>query len=309
MGQLRRRAKGLRSKTKRWEILEGVVAAIEKSLNTVPGTSVVPNVMVKVKGSDRTRQIDVLVKIPVGSREIRIGIEVRDKNVPLDVTQIEQLAAKIAKLELDRGCIVAASYTAEAKAEATRCGVELRTISEIENPEWWKPTSMSVTHERIELFDCALIYATEHADATRNLVGKLQITELEIEEPSQSPYKLHELLEHIGLQKAQEPELAHLVDQDTFEVMVTCDLPSGTLLRGGGHEFPLPHRMLTKFRIHREHEVTPIGAFQMSPSVTAFTSVSNKNEKQVTIVAQDTDEGVRRFFITVGDSKPKRTQS
>ena len=305
---MRRRAKQRQPKTKRWQVLEGVVAAIENSLNAVPGTSVVPNAMVRVRGSDQTRQVDVLVKIPTGPRKIRIGIEVRDKNVALDVTQIEQLAAKLAKLELDRGCIFAASYTKEAKAEAVRCGIELRTISEIENPDWWRPTLMSFTHELIELYDYTLAYGVKDEPAVHHLIGKLPMRDVEIVEPSKSTYKLHVLLEEIGIQKVREPEFSHLADQDVFEVMVTSDLPSGTFLRGGGHEFPLPPRVLAKFRIHREHEIASIETFQADPSLTAFTTVSRKNEKQVTIVAQDTVEGLRKFSISVADAKPKRTK-
>jgi hypothetical protein len=137
---------------KKWQVLEGVVTAIERSLNTISGASVVPNAAVPVRGSNKTRQVDVLVVIPTGSRTMRIGVEVKDECAPLDVTKVEQLAAKFAKLELDRGCVVAKSgFTAEAHEEAVRCGVELRTIAEVGVLDWWLPTSIPLVWRRVEL--------------------------------------------------------------------------------------------------------------------------------------------------------------
>jgi len=69
------------TKKKKWQSLEGVVTAIERSLNTISGTSVVPNAAVPVRGSTKTRQVDVLVEIPTGPRTMRMGVEVRDKRV------------------------------------------------------------------------------------------------------------------------------------------------------------------------------------------------------------------------------------
>lgn len=117
---------------KKWQLLEGVVTAIERSLTELPGTSVVHNAAVPVRNSNRTRQVDVYVSIPVGPRVLRIGVEVRDERPHVDVAEIEQLNAKLSKLDVDRKCVVSASgFTTGARVEADHCGVELRTL--------WRP--------------------------------------------------------------------------------------------------------------------------------------------------------------------------
>ena len=107
----------------KWKVLENIVAAIERSLNSVPGTRVIPNASVPERISVVPRQVDVYVEIPTGPRMLRIGVEVRDKSVPSDLPEVEQLIAKLKKLDLDFGCIVSrAGFTKTAKEEAKRNG-------------------------------------------------------------------------------------------------------------------------------------------------------------------------------------------
>jgi hypothetical protein len=85
----------------KWRLLENVVTAIERSLNTVVGTKVIPNASVPERISGVLRQVDVYVEIPTGPRHLRIGVEVRDESAPLDIVDVEQLVGKLNKLDVD----------------------------------------------------------------------------------------------------------------------------------------------------------------------------------------------------------------
>lgn len=114
------------SDTPKWKVTENVVAAIERSLNAVQGARVIPNASIRERVSGVYRQVDVYVEIPTGPRVLRVGVEVRDKSAPLDLTEVEQLIAKLKKLDIDYGCVVSrAGFTVTAKEEADRNGIEL----------------------------------------------------------------------------------------------------------------------------------------------------------------------------------------
>src|SRR2546422_202002 len=135
--------------TPKWKIVENVVTAIERSLNTVEGAKVIPNASIRERISGVARQVDVYVEIPTGPRILRVGVEVRDESVPVDLPEIEQLITKLKKLDVDYGCVVSrAGFTATATAEADRYGVETRTIAEVENPDWWLATSILLNHRQ-----------------------------------------------------------------------------------------------------------------------------------------------------------------
>ncbi len=130
--------------TPKWKIMENVVAAIERSLNIVPGTKVIPNASVPERISGVPRQLDVYLEIPTGPRTLRVGVEVKDEAAPANLPEIEQLITKLKKLDLDFGCIVSrAGFTEMASDEAKRQGIELRTLAQIERPNWWFPSAMT----------------------------------------------------------------------------------------------------------------------------------------------------------------------
>ncbi len=93
----------------------------------IPASRVTRNVVVLERSSGRRRQVDVLVEIPTGQRTFRVGVEVRDESRPLDLTGVEQRCMKLAKLDVDRGCIVSRTgFTKSARGAAVAEGIERR---------------------------------------------------------------------------------------------------------------------------------------------------------------------------------------
>lgn len=88
----------------KWKVVENVVAAIERSLTGVQGAKVIANASIQERVSGIPRQVDVCVEIPTGPRVLRVGLEVRDTAAVLDLPDVEQLIAKLKKLDIDYGC-------------------------------------------------------------------------------------------------------------------------------------------------------------------------------------------------------------
>jgi hypothetical protein len=286
-------------------MVEGVVAAIESSLVTVPGTSVTPNAAVRIRGRSGTRQVDVVIKIPTGDREMRIGVEVKDHAVPLDVEDIEQLGAKLAKLELDRGCVVAAAFTAEAKLEAVRCGLELRPLAEVGTPEWWLAPAMEMIHQEIETLGIELVYGTEEFyPALQGLAPE----RASIVVPGQPSLPIHDFVTQQGISASYRPELASLRDEDVFGLDIQMLCPGGSYIQTPTGNAPMPGWVRASYKLHKRIEAVPIRAYQMSPVITALSGVSEFTGHQITFIGHDRDDGSRRVSLSVADASPKRTR-
>jgi len=116
--------------------VEGVVTALERSLADVPGSKVTPNAQVPERVGGETRQLDAYVEIPTGTRAFRVGVEVRDFRC--DVTHIEQLAAKLKSLMIDRGCVVATGgFSPRACEKGKQEGIELVTLDQLKSVPWF----------------------------------------------------------------------------------------------------------------------------------------------------------------------------
>jgi hypothetical protein len=294
-------------KAKKWQLLEGIVAAIERSLTGLPGASVVPNAGVPVRESTKTRQVDVYVSIPIGSRVLKIGIEVRDERSPVDVTEIEQLNAKLSKLEVDRKCVVSGSgFTNGASAEARRCGIELHTLAEVSVPNWWLPTSVEVEGRHVELLHIRLHYGAETAD---EVIAKLQGVapgEFFVVTPDES-LNLVDIVLNQGHASIGKPELQQVKDQEVFSIRIQMELPTGSVLRYPAGEAPAPPTVFATFRLHRSVKSVPIAAYRMN-NVDALTFLPGFDDKQLTFVSELQRDGSRRISLSIGDVAPKRTQ-
>lgn len=118
-------------KTPKWQIVENVVAAVERVRAAVPGVKVTQKAQVpKAAFPDHTRDVDVLVEIPVQGRKIRLGIEVKNERRPIAEDELGTLVDLKNDLQLDRYCVVSTSgYTSAAQQKAAQNGIELSTLS------------------------------------------------------------------------------------------------------------------------------------------------------------------------------------
>jgi hypothetical protein len=141
------------SRVARWQVVENLVAAVERQWNSVPGTSVKQKAMVKERHGERTREVDILVELPMGPRRFLLGVDVKDKARPLDVEAIEQLAKKFEALPLHRYCIVSTSgFTEHAREKARACEIDLRMYRQVLNG--WVFPEMSKTVMRYATIRC-----------------------------------------------------------------------------------------------------------------------------------------------------------
>ena len=287
--------------TKKWQVLEGVVAAIERSLNAVRGTRVIPNAAVPMRGRSATRQVDVLVEIPTGRRTLRIGVEVRCFATPLDVTHVEQLGAKLSKLDLDRGCVVSASgFTEEARSEALRCNLETRTVAEVGLPDWWLATSMQVQFPK--LLTCRLDYPPELVEELAPKIDGVKLDDAMVITPSDPPCSIRSLV-HQTIAGRLQIEGRH--NQDMIKVRILVDLPDGSYLRLPSGDLPLPASIHAVVEVCTES--APVSAYCVSDQVSAFTAVV-LDDKQLTLMVELQPDGTRKVTGSYGDAAPKVTR-
>ena len=293
----------------KWKVVENVVAAIERSLNGVQGAKVIANASVQERVSAIARQVDVCVEIPTGPRVLLVGVEVRDKAAALDLPEVEQLIAKLKKLDIDYGCIVSrAGFSASAKEEANRNGIELRTIAEVENPDWWLASTMSLSLRQVELLHFQVNFRSEELPRVTPLLAGLTGADLQITLATGESDTLAAFIGAQGIPMVDWPELAHLKDQDTFTATIDFSDLTGATLRCQRGPIPLPHSVHALYRYHHRLEAVPLAAYEASQGVNAFTGVSSGLKKQITLVTELNPDGTRTLSFIADDPAPPPTR-
>lgn len=295
------------SDTPKWKIVENVVAAIERSLNAVAGAKVIPNASIQERISGVPRQVDVYVEIPTGPRVLRVGVEVRDKSSPVDLPEVEQLIAKLKKLDIDYGCVVSrAGFSATAKEEADRNGIELRTIAEVEHPDWWLASAMFLNLRQVELLHFQLNFRPDELPHVTPLLAGATGTDLELTLANGEVTTLNAFVVAHGIRTIDRPELAHLTDQDTFNVIIDFSDLSGANVKCPQGPVPLPQNVYAHYRLHHRVEAVSLSAYE-GQGVTAFTGVSSNWKKQITLVTKLNPDGTRSISITMDDPASQKT--
>ena len=288
--------------------MENVVRAIERSLNRVEGAKVIPNASIRERISGVGRQVDVYVEIPTGTRILRVGVEVRDEVVPVDLPEIEQLITKLKKLDVDYGCVVSrAGFTATATAEADRHGVETRTIAEVENPDWWLATSILLNHRRVELVHFRINFRPEELPHVMPLLAGATATDLQLVLGSGETVMLHEFVASQGTRQLDRPELSALKDQDTFLLTIDFRELTGAGLKSPLGSVPLPQDVHALYRFHQRIESVKLAAYEGPNGINAFTGVSSSWKKQLTLVTKLNTDGTRNISFVADDPTPQKT--
>jgi hypothetical protein len=111
--------------------LEALIKRLE-AVAARGGAEIESPAMVQGRNSESPREIDVAVRSRVGSTDVFVMFECRDRSSVQDVTWIEQIASK--RDDVGASVAVAVStrgFTKGAKNVAARHGIELRTVDEI----------------------------------------------------------------------------------------------------------------------------------------------------------------------------------
>lgn len=256
-----------------WQVVENVVAAIEKGRPGVPGMRIIQKALV----SERThpteaREVDVLVEIPIGSRVLRVGIEVKHEDRPIDVTTLEGLGAKKAKIDLDRLCVVSTSgFTERAERDAAALGIELVTIEEFEASDWWLAPPLQIIERRqVEVLGVTLTWSRGEHDRAWLARGPAQVDRVELRDASGNTASLYDWLVHHGIAALSANGAEVLVDQAEYTAKISMKPPLALLLDGG--EMPMPAVIVGRYRLHRRTENVPERRFRTPDGVEAFTT-------------------------------------
>ncbi|GEM_PF-4589489 len=116
--------------------LEIVVSALERHLGRSDGVEVVSPALLPDRDTGEPREVDVAVRRRVGSHDILVILECRDRRAPADVRWIEELASKRDSVGADRVVAVSSSgFTRPAREKARALRVDLRSVEQFEGPK------------------------------------------------------------------------------------------------------------------------------------------------------------------------------
>jgi hypothetical protein len=147
--------------------LELFVQQIEQGLVGTNATVRSPDFIRDVH-TGRRREVDVSVRQRVGSANLLVIFECRDRRKRQDATWIEQLASKRESVGADR--VVAVSrvpFSAEAIKKAAAKGVDIRTIASIDAAairSWCSMTHLEVQNPHLEVSQAWVILAGDEPD-------------------------------------------------------------------------------------------------------------------------------------------------
>ena len=116
---------------KKWREFEKLVSRLEQLLSPQGAVVKSPD-RIKDKVTGRMREVDVSIRYVVGSVDILITIECRDRKAAPDDTWIEQLATKKQKIGASHTIAVSSTnFTKPAIKSAQLYGIELRVTKNI----------------------------------------------------------------------------------------------------------------------------------------------------------------------------------
>jgi Restriction endonuclease len=129
--------------------LEILVANLEKHLGDTGIQVTSPDYIVGRRSGSR-REVDVALRAKIGSSNLLVIVECRDRNETEDVTWVEQLASKREDVGADKAVAVSAvGFTEGAKNAAATYGIPLRTLQQVDLSEvlLWFPFQEMQLHK------------------------------------------------------------------------------------------------------------------------------------------------------------------
>lgn len=143
--------------------LEKLTAILEEHLS-LHGIQVTSPDYIRGRKSNSNREVDISLRSRIGSAEILIIVECRDRQGVEDVTWLEQLAKKREDVKADKAIAVSSvGFTSGAANIAQAEGIELRTMEEVD------PAEMLLWFEAREM--TAFVYSVNFSHVSINLVS------------------------------------------------------------------------------------------------------------------------------------------
>lgn len=280
-----------------WQIVENVVAAVERILGKTSGWRVTQNVMVQQRGSDRRRQVDVFAEWPEETRAFRIGIDVKAESAPLDIESMEQLCAKARKLDIDRYVVISTSgFTAAALEEAEREGVSAVRIEELQSSSFFSLEAITVPYADIH-------YVEVCYEAGRKQPPLELLPTAWIEDAEKATH-----LQHLASHYVAEFLTANRdVPAEEKRVLQVDDDPRQWLrLHSGGSVWDPPSSILVLWSAR--YERVQGRRFRTHDGHVLFTAIvpHDGQQRQFTMMTIPNSEGGYHLAISLGDTRPPR---
>jgi hypothetical protein len=305
------KAKRAKAKDELWQVVENVVAALERVRNQIPGMKVTQRAQVAtIHEPGETRDVDVLVEIPAGGRTLSIGIEVKNKTRPIDLVGLGSIISLKEELHLDRFCVVSTSgFAKRAERLAWRKGIETLTMKQFETSSLWAvpPGGMFVRNNQLELTYANFQYPDSVLpEYERTVLPVLQSTDVKSiwVEFSTMSVVLEQVLLSIAFN--QHPE--GLRDQQLLSVAAEFER-HGIRIFAAGKEIPLPDRIVGTIRVHQRVELVDETRFKLGSAEMSTTSFEFMGEnRQFTIVSLRQEDGSHQLAVSVGLARPPKTE-
>jgi hypothetical protein len=127
----------------------------------------------------QSREVDILIEQKIGTFDIKIVIECRDRKSSQDTTWIEQLKTKFDDIKADRIIVVSSGkYTSQAIEKAKFYNIELRRLEEINSDlikSWWKVEFVNLHFTQINIISAGVVIDDEPEDELPNIISKLDL--------------------------------------------------------------------------------------------------------------------------------------
>jgi hypothetical protein len=302
--------------TPRWQVIENVVAALETACRGVPGLTITQKAQVPVyHDTSRARDVDVLVRYPVGNRVFSLGIEVKAHVRPLTVGHLGQILDLWHEVRLDRFAVVSLSgFSKDAAIKAREAKLESWTIHEFERSEFWhrEPGMLVTTREVVPEAMCLRYSAAALPEELREPLNAVlgdaaRMAGLLLRDHSGTG-ALTRFVANCGV-KALETHTGIFVDQDMFRL--TIDMrekrASGTTLLADAQVFPVPEEIEAMLRVHVTEELVPERRFRIGSTEMLATELTlGEQFVQSTVILEPQTDGTRKIVhIALGPAQPE----
>ena len=158
--------------------LEKLVATLENLLGETNIEVKSPDYIMGINSGSR-REVDISLRTRVGSSDVLIVLETRDRNETDDVRWIEQLATKREDVLASKIVAVSSSgFTEGAKNTAKRLGIELRAIEDLtlgSIAEWFRVEAFQVFERRGQLLSAEIRVNPDQHEFLKKIITEINV--------------------------------------------------------------------------------------------------------------------------------------
>lgn len=301
--------------TPRWQVVENVVAAIERILGNTPGFTVTQKVqMPRLSNPSDTRDIDVLVEVPSGHRTLRVAIEVKHKHRPLSIDQLGSIADLKNDVAADRFCVVSTSgFSRAARVKAAENNIDLSTLEEFTHSDFWAyPPVRHLRNTGGEIITALFIFVapSEGADdkGLHDVIAEAGLDEITLTDSTGTVtariFISAMLYEYV---KSRDP--AHS-DGDRIDVRLDLRARNGLRLRVRGRDVPGPSYIDVAARLRITLLEVPERRFRFGDIELATAEMTLfGTPQQVSIAKVPRPDGSTQLIFSRGPAQPPPARS